>query len=76
METDDDSRGMFAFDGNSNASLTNLLIPDKITNIQDYLDVSMDLNSCFDLNSHSPEKVVTSQHNLQQSIIQDIENEG
>ncbi len=74
MEMDDDSRGMFAFDGNSNASLTNLLIPDKITNIQDYLDVSIDLNSCFDLNS--PEKIVTSQLNPQHLTVQDIENEG
>ena len=74
MEMDDDSRGMFAFDGNSNASLTNLLIPDKITNIQDYLDVSIDLNSCFDLNS--PEKSATSQHNPQNPTVQDIENEG
>ena len=74
MEMDDDSRGMFAFDGNSNASLTNLLIPDKITNIQDYLDVSIDLNSCFDLNS--PEKTVTFQHNPQNPTVQDIENEG
>lgn len=46
---DEDSGGMFTFDGNSNASLSNLLLPDKITNIQDYLDVSIDLNSVFDL---------------------------
>lgn len=75
MEMDDDSRGMFAFDGNSNASLTNLLVPDKITNIQDYLDVSIDLNSCFDLNS--PEKLmVASQPNPSALSVQDIENEG
>lgn len=74
MEMDDDSRGMFAFDGNSNTSLTNLLIPDKIANIQDYLDVSIDLNSCFDLNS--PEKTATSLHNSPTPAIQDIENEG
>lgn len=74
MEMDDDSGGIFAFDGNSNASLTNLLMPDKITNIQDYLDVSIDLNSCFDLNS--PEKTSPSQHSLPTLAIQDIENEG
>ena len=46
---EEDSRG-FHFDGNSNASLSNLLLPDKISNIQDFLDVSIDLNSVFDLN--------------------------
>ena len=50
MDMDEDSRGTFTFDGNSNASLSNLLLPDKISNIQDYLDVSIDLNSVFDLN--------------------------
>lgn len=81
MEMDDDSRSLFAFDGNSNASLTNLLLPvyqqDKITNIQDYLDVSIDLNNCFDL--HASEKSVTSPQNLlahTDSTDQDIENEG
>lgn len=70
---DDDSRGMFSFD--TNASLSNLLIPDKISNIQDYFDASIDLNSCFDLGSS--EKTSTAFHQSSTlSTIQGIENEG
>lgn len=47
---------LFSFDGNSNASLSNLLLSDKGSSIQDYLDVSIDLNSVFDLRSSTPEK--------------------
>lgn len=73
MEMDDDSRGMFSFD--TNASLSNLLIPDKISNIQDYFDASIDLNSCFDLGSS--EKTSTAFHQSSTlSTIQGIENEG
>lgn len=67
---DDDSRGMFTFDGNSNASLSNLLSPDKITNIQDFLDVGIDLNSVFDLTSSSADK------NQHSSLALDTEQEG
>lgn len=53
-EEDDSSlsRSMFTFNGDSNTSLTNMmLLSDKIPSMQDYLDVSIDLNSVFDLNN-------------------------
>ncbi|KZS14681.1 putative Metal-responsive transcription factor 1 protein [Daphnia magna] len=83
MDMDDDSRSMFAFDGNSNTSLTNLMLPvyhqEKITNIQDYLDGSIDLNTCFGDDLNTSEKSVSSLQNLTtptESTDQDIENEG
>lgn len=70
---DEDSRGMFTFDGNSNASLSNLLLPDKITSIQDFLDAGIgdgiDLNSVFDLTP-------SSDRNQRSSLVFDTENEG
>ena len=59
MEEEEDSsslsRGMFTFHGDSNTDagpLANmLLLPDKIPSMQDYLDVSIDLNSVFELNN-------------------------
>lgn len=79
MDMDDDSRSMFAFDGNSNASLTNLMLPvyhqEKITNIQDYLDGSIDLNTCFGDDLHTSEKSGNSL-TPHESTDQDIENEG
>ena len=54
---------LFSFDGNSNTSLSNLL--DKGSSIQDYLDVSIDLNSVFDLRSSTPERSVSQQQQQQ-----------
>ena len=62
---DEDSRGIFSFE----ASLSNLLLPDKITNMEDFLDVGIDLNSVFDLTSSSDK----TQHS---SLVLDTENEG
>jgi len=64
MEFEDESlslsrSNLFSFDGNSNTSLSNLL--DKGSSIQDYLDVSIDLNSVFDLRSSTPERSVSQQ---------------
>ena len=56
---------LFSFDGNSNTSLSNLLLSDKGSSIQDYLDVSIDLNSVFDLRSSTPEKSVSQQQQQQ-----------
>jgi len=69
MEMDEDSQGMFTFDSSSNASLSNLLLPDKITNMQDFLDVGIDLNSVFDLTPSSDK-------NLHSSFVLDAENDG
>ena len=79
------SRSMFTFHNNdSNTSLSNLLLPDnsKIPSMQDYLDVSIDLNSVFELNNtvnstaDDPSGNILQQRSLTTPTVMENENLG
>ena len=82
MEMEDDSslsRSMFAFHStDSNTSLSNLLnmAPDGARH--DYLDVSIDLNSVFELNNSATSEAVdvNQSRSLTTPTVPDNENSG